>query len=81
MGNLDLIVQMHNNVELTLLPVERPLLQSKLVSSYICTAPKPHTDRYVYGNTLLENESVVRFCRVHTAFCINVDYMRVASRT
>lgn len=35
MGNLDLIVQMHNNVELTLLPVERPLLQSQLVSSYL----------------------------------------------
>lgn len=33
MGNLDLIVQMHNNVELTLLPVERPLLQLQLVSN------------------------------------------------
>lgn len=31
MGNLDLIVQMHNDVESTLLPVERPLLQQQLV--------------------------------------------------
>lgn len=31
MGNLDLIVHMHNNVEITLLPVERPLLQLQLV--------------------------------------------------
>lgn len=30
MGNLDLIVHMHNNVEVTLLPVERPLLQQQL---------------------------------------------------
>lgn len=30
MGNLDLIVNMHNNVEITLLPVERPLLQQQL---------------------------------------------------
>lgn len=30
MGNLDLIVHMHNNVEMTLLPVERPLLQLQL---------------------------------------------------
>lgn len=33
MGNLDLIVQMHNNVETILLPVERPLLQQQLVST------------------------------------------------
>lgn len=32
MGNLDLIVQMYNNIETTLLPVERPLLQQQLVS-------------------------------------------------
>lgn len=31
MGNLDLIVHMYNNVEATLLPVERPLLQQELV--------------------------------------------------
>lgn len=30
MGNLDLIVHMHNGVETTLLPVERPLLQNQL---------------------------------------------------
>ncbi|CAM9264977.1 unnamed protein product, partial [Hapterophycus canaliculatus] len=30
MGNLDLIVHMHNSVEMTLLPVERPLLQQQL---------------------------------------------------
>eukprot|EP00752_Nemacystus_decipiens_P011484 g10196.t1 len=30
MGNLDLIVHMHNSVETTLLPVERPLLQQHL---------------------------------------------------
>lgn len=30
MGNLDLIVHMHNSVETTLLPVERPLLQQQL---------------------------------------------------
>lgn len=29
-GNLDLIVHMHNSVETTLLPVERPLLQQQL---------------------------------------------------
>lgn len=32
MGNLDLIVHMHNNIDMTLLPVERPLLQLQLVS-------------------------------------------------
>lgn len=30
MGNLDLIVHMHNGVETTVLPVERPLLQQQL---------------------------------------------------
>eukprot|EP00904_Undaria_pinnatifida_P003150 jgi/Undpi1/12836/HiC_scaffold_7.g02503.m1 len=34
-GNLDLIVHMYNNVEITLLPVERPLLQLQLVRNNI----------------------------------------------